>query len=145
MPIDWAHEELVVRSKEGDGWARSPLPMDVGRALERYMTSWRGVSVAKFLKRTTIRSSPLRIRSVNFHYKCPWLPNVRKATMKGGEKVALENDRVRVIRVKIDHHEKHPVRDRHDRVLVWLTDAHEIRSEPNGKKEEIRRKAGEVH
>lgn len=35
--IDWANGELVVRSKKGDGWARLPLPVDVGRALERYL------------------------------------------------------------------------------------------------------------
>jgi integrase len=35
--IDWVNGELVVRSKKGDGWARLPLPMDVGRALERYL------------------------------------------------------------------------------------------------------------
>jgi hypothetical protein len=62
----------------------------------------------------------------------------------GGEKVEFENDRVRVIRVKLGHREKHPVRTRKDRVLVWLTEAHEQRIEPGGKKEEIRRKPGEV-
>jgi site-specific recombinase XerD len=35
--IDWANGEIVVRSKKGDGWARLPLPVDVGRALERYL------------------------------------------------------------------------------------------------------------
>jgi integrase len=35
--IDWVNGELVVRSKKGDGWARLPLSMDVGRALERYL------------------------------------------------------------------------------------------------------------
>ena len=35
--IGWTNGELVVRSKKGDGWARLPLPMDVGRALERYL------------------------------------------------------------------------------------------------------------
>lgn len=35
--VDWPNGELVVRSKKGDGWARLPLPMDVGRALERYL------------------------------------------------------------------------------------------------------------
>jgi len=35
--MDWTNGELVVRSKKGDGWARLPLPMDVGRALERYL------------------------------------------------------------------------------------------------------------
>jgi hypothetical protein len=29
-------------------------------------------------------------------------------------------------------------------VLIWLTDAHEMRTEPGGRKEEIRRRAGEV-
>lgn len=62
----------------------------------------------------------------------------------GGEKIEFENDRVRVIRVKLDKREKHPLRTRKDRVLVWLTEAHEHRIEPNGKKEEIRRKPGDV-
>jgi integrase len=35
--IDWANGELVVRSKKGDGWARLPLPVDVGQAMERYL------------------------------------------------------------------------------------------------------------
>jgi site-specific recombinase XerD len=35
--IDWVSGELVVRSKKGDGWARLPLPVDVGQALERYL------------------------------------------------------------------------------------------------------------
>jgi site-specific recombinase XerD len=35
--IDWANAELSVRSKKGDGWARLPLPVDVGRALARYL------------------------------------------------------------------------------------------------------------
>jgi hypothetical protein len=58
--------------------------------------------------------------------------------------VEFENDRVRVVKVRIAGREKHPVRARQDRVLIWLTDAHEVRTEPSGKKEEIRRKAGEV-
>jgi hypothetical protein len=63
---------------------------------------------------------------------------------EGGEKIEFENERVRVIRVKIGQREKHPVRARRDRVLVWLTDAHEMRTEPSGKKEEVRRKGGDV-
>ena len=35
--IDWATGQLAVRSKKGDGWARLPLPIDVGRALARYL------------------------------------------------------------------------------------------------------------
>jgi hypothetical protein len=63
---------------------------------------------------------------------------------KGGEKIEFENDRVRVIRVKLGQREKHPVRTRKDRVLVWLTEAHEQRTESNGKTEEIRRRPGDV-
>lgn len=64
--------------------------------------------------------------------------------MKDAEKVEFENNRVRVLRVKIGKREKHPPRERKDRVLIWLTAAHETRTEPNGKKEEIRRKPGDV-
>lgn len=35
--IDWVNGQLAVRSKKGDGWARLPLPFDVGRALARYL------------------------------------------------------------------------------------------------------------
>lgn len=35
--IDWANAELSVRSKKGDGWARMPLPADVGQAVARYL------------------------------------------------------------------------------------------------------------
>jgi site-specific recombinase XerD len=35
--IDWVNGQLAARSKKGDGWARLPLPMDVGRALARYL------------------------------------------------------------------------------------------------------------
>ena len=35
--IDWVNGQFAVRSKKGDGWARLPLPVDVGRALARYL------------------------------------------------------------------------------------------------------------
>lgn len=63
---------------------------------------------------------------------------------KGGDKVEFENHRVKVSRVTVGQREKHPVRSRNDRVLIWLTDSHEIRTEPQGKREEVRRKAGDV-
>jgi hypothetical protein len=63
---------------------------------------------------------------------------------KGGEILEFENDSVKVSRVTIGAGEKRPRSARNDRVLVWLTDAHHVRVEPNGKREEIRRKAGEV-
>jgi integrase/recombinase XerD len=35
--IDWENAQLTVRSKKGDGWARLPLPADVGRAIAHYL------------------------------------------------------------------------------------------------------------
>lgn len=35
--IDWENGQLAVRSKKGAGWARLPLPIDVGRALAGYL------------------------------------------------------------------------------------------------------------
>lgn len=35
--IDWVNGHLTVRSKKGDGWARLPVPIDVGRALAGYL------------------------------------------------------------------------------------------------------------
>lgn len=35
--LDWANSEVVIRSKKGDGWARLPLPADVGRSLADYL------------------------------------------------------------------------------------------------------------
>jgi integrase len=60
--IDWANGELVVRSKKGDGWARLPLPVDVGRALERYLmvrppSPYRNVFVRKAIERAGVKSA----------------------------------------------------------------------------------------
>ena len=60
------------------------------------------------------------------------------------ENIEFENDRVKVVRVKLGLHEKHPARARKDRVIVYLTDAHHARTEPGGKKEELHRRAGDV-
>jgi integrase len=35
--IDWENARLTVRSKKGQGWARMPLPADVGKAIARYL------------------------------------------------------------------------------------------------------------
>jgi integrase len=35
--IDWENAQLTVRSKKGRGWARLPLPKDVGKAIARYL------------------------------------------------------------------------------------------------------------
>lgn len=60
-----------------------------------------------------------------------------------GANVEFENERVRILRVKHAGRERHPQTSRHDRVIIYLNDGRVARTE-GGKKEEIRRKAGEV-
>ena len=36
--IDWVAAEITVRSKKGDGWAKLPLPAEIGRSLARYFS-----------------------------------------------------------------------------------------------------------
>ena len=35
--IDWENAQITIRSKKGRGWARLPLPAEVGKALARYL------------------------------------------------------------------------------------------------------------
>jgi integrase len=35
--VDWERAEITVRSKKGSGWARLPLPADVGKAIAEYL------------------------------------------------------------------------------------------------------------
>jgi site-specific recombinase XerD len=35
--IDWENGQITVRSKKGQGWARLPLPKDVGKGISRYL------------------------------------------------------------------------------------------------------------
>ena len=35
--VDWENARLTVRAKKGRGWARMPLPSEVGRAIARYL------------------------------------------------------------------------------------------------------------
>jgi site-specific recombinase XerD len=35
--IDWDNGQITIRSKKGRGWARLPLPSDVGKAISRYL------------------------------------------------------------------------------------------------------------
>jgi hypothetical protein len=64
--------------------------------------------------------------------------------MDHGEHVEFENERVKVIRVKVQGKEKHARKERGDRVLIWLTDSHVVRAEHGGKRDEVHRRAGEV-
>jgi integrase len=65
--IDWPKGELVVRSKKGDGWARLPLPIDVGRALEQYLmvrppSPYRNVFVRAYAPYTPfVASGPISV------------------------------------------------------------------------------------
>jgi hypothetical protein len=62
---------------------------------------------------------------------------------KIGSKVELDNDRVRVTRVKGHGRGAIPTSPRGDRVIVYLEDGHISRTE-QGKREELRRHAGDV-
>lgn len=65
--FDWANGELTVRSKKGDGWARLPLPIDVGQALEQYLvvrpaSSYRNVFVRDYAPYTPfVASGPVSV------------------------------------------------------------------------------------
>ena len=58
-------------------------------------------------------------------------------------KIELENDRVRVSRVKHSAKAGGPLVSRGDRSIVYLRDGHATRTE-DGKREVLRRKAGDV-
>jgi integrase len=79
--IDWSNAELVVRSKKGDGWAKLPLPTDVGRALARYLrvrppSTYRNVFIRDYAPYTPfVASGPISVL-------------VRKAIERAGVKSA---------------------------------------------------------
>jgi hypothetical protein len=58
-------------------------------------------------------------------------------------KIELENDHVRVTRVKHGRRGAGGHGSRHDRLIVYLRDGHVVRTE-GGKQDEIHRKAGDV-
>lgn len=61
------------------------------------------------------------------------------------QKIEFENDRVRVLRVKHSPRERHATASRRDRLIIYLNDAHIIRSESAANKdEELHRKRGTV-
>ncbi len=45
--IDWENARLTVRSRKGRGWARLPLPSEVGRAMARYLRHDRPVCACR--------------------------------------------------------------------------------------------------
>ena len=58
--------------------------------------------------------------------------------------VVLENDQVRVLRIKYGAHDKSVMHGHPNGVAVFLTDAHFKFTLPDGKKEEPKSKAGEI-
>jgi len=61
-----------------------------------------------------------------------------------GEQVEFENEHVKVVRVITGPGERSPLRTRRDRVLIFLTDSHEMHLARGGQQKEVRHKAGEV-
>ena len=59
-------------------------------------------------------------------------------------KVEMENDQVRVLRVKYGPHEKSVMHSHPATVAVFLTDGHYRFTYPDGRTEEIRTQAGQV-
>lgn len=65
--IDWVNGQFVVRSKKGAGWARLPMPIDVGRALAGYLmvrppSSYRNVFVRGYAPYTPfVASGPISV------------------------------------------------------------------------------------
>jgi beta-alanine degradation protein BauB len=59
-------------------------------------------------------------------------------------KLEIENTWVRVIRVNQGPHQKTPMHEHPASVVVYLTDAHERVTTPDGKTQEVTRKAGDV-
>jgi quercetin dioxygenase-like cupin family protein len=58
-------------------------------------------------------------------------------------KVEVENEQMRVVRIKYRAHEKSPMHQHPRGVCVFLTDSHFKFTYPDGKTEEFRKKAGE--
>jgi hypothetical protein len=62
----------------------------------------------------------------------------------GDAEVVLENGSVQVLRIRIAPHEKTPMHDVTQRVVVWLADARFVDSFPDGTTREEIRKAGDT-
>ena len=59
-------------------------------------------------------------------------------------KVELENERVRVLRIKYGPHEKSAMHSHPALIAVFVTDGHSRFTYPDGKTEEVKAKAGQV-
>jgi len=80
--IDWGDAQLTVRSKKGDGWARLPLPIDVGRALAYYLR---------------VRP-PSRYRNVFVRGYAPYTPFVASGPVSVLVRKAIERAEIKSVR-----------------------------------------------
>ncbi len=72
------------------------------------------------------------------------MPHSGPASPGKADQVEFENEHVRVVRTITGPRERSALRTRRDRVLIFLTDSHEMRVERGGQKKEVRHKAGDV-
>lgn len=73
-----------------------------------------------------------------------WIALALTVSAGAQQKVEIDNPWVRVVRVKAGPHEKIAMHQHPASVLVCLTDIHERMTGPDGKSQEITRKAGDV-
>jgi beta-alanine degradation protein BauB len=60
-------------------------------------------------------------------------------------KVTLENENVRILRISVPPHEGAPMHSHPASVLIWITDSHIKLIHPDGKTDEVFRKAGQTN
>jgi len=81
--IDWENAQITIRSKKGRGWARMPLPKDVGKALARYLRRDR---------------PPNSCRNVFLRSVAPYTRPLTSANISGVTRSALQNAGVKSLR-----------------------------------------------
>ena len=81
--IDWGNAQITIRSNKGQGWARLPLPVDVGEAIARYLKNDR--------PRCACRS--VFVRLVAPYVKLSNSPVIAVITRKALEKAGVESVR----------------------------------------------------
>jgi beta-alanine degradation protein BauB len=72
------------------------------------------------------------------------MENQHPAGPPGDTKIILENESVRVLRIRIATGEKTPMHDVTPRIVVWLGDARFVDSFPDGTRREEIRKRGDA-
>jgi site-specific recombinase XerD len=81
--IDWGNAQITIRSNKGQGWARLPLPVDVGEAIASYLKNDR--------PRCACRN--VFVRLVAPYVKLSNSPVIAVITRKAIEKAGVESDR----------------------------------------------------